>query len=481
MINLEADLVFALGGAVLHFLWQGTVIGLIAALLIRGLRKSSSESRYAVVLGSSVICLIVFLITFWGLVNKMPNTGGGLIAPATLIPSVKNYSGNMQQIVATIWAIGVGLLIARLAFHWLWSQRLRTRMVANPDGQWLEIFDELKAQMGISKTVKILKSGLAQTPMVVGWISPVVLVPAAAFASLSSEQMRMILAHELMHIRRYDHWVNQLQTLVEIILFFHPAVWWLSRQMRIEREYCCDDASLQVVPKPKVLAETLAQLELMRISSPTNSLAANGGSLMDRITRILDNRVRTKKTNKHNIMKIQTLGVIASAALLVGGITNLDAKDTKKVQVSKKQPAKGKLNYDDAIKKIKAAVKSGKLSREGAAKKIAAMKKELGSKKKSDPKSKYDATVRKIDDAAKLKDAAKEIAALRKEIAALKKELSSKKKGDPKSKYNAAIRKIKAAVGAGKLSKEDAAKKIAAMKKEWGSKKKGKSKKGNRK
>ena len=171
--------------------------------------------------------------------------------------------------------------------------------------------------MGIPKTIKMLKSGLVQTPMVVGWISPVVLVPAAAFAFLSPEQMRMILVHELTHIRRYDHWVNQFQALIEIILFFHPVVWWLSRQMQIEREYCCDDASLQAVPKRKVLAETLAQLEQMRISSPVNSLAANGGSLMDRITRILDNRVRTRETKKHK-MKIQTLGVIAATALLVG-------------------------------------------------------------------------------------------------------------------------------------------------------------------
>ena len=361
MINSEADMLFALGGAVLHFLWQGTVIGLIAALLIRGLRQSSGEARYAVALGSSVICLIVFLITFFGLVNNVPNAGGGLVLTTVLMPSL-NYLENLQSIAALIWGIGVGLLMARFALHWLWSQRLRTRMVANPDGQWLDIFDELKTQLSISKSVKMLKSGLAQTPMVVGWISPVVLVPAAAFASLSPEQMRMILAHELMHIRRYDHWVNQFQALVEIILFFHPAIWWLSRQMRIEREYCCDDASLQAVPAPKMLAETLAQLELMRISSPTNSLAANGGSLMDRITRILDNRVRTKETNKHK-MKIQTLGVITAAALLVGGITNVEAKDTKKAQISKKEPAKAKLNNNAGIKKIKAAVRAGKLSK----------------------------------------------------------------------------------------------------------------------
>ena len=171
-------------------------------------------------------------------------------------------------------------------------------------------------------------------------------------------------------------------------------------------------------------------MELFRISSPPNAIAANGGSLLDRITRILDNRVRTKETNKHK-MKIQTLGVIAAAALLVGGITNVEAKDTKKAQISKKQPAKAKLNNNAVIKKIKAAVGAGKLTKKEAAEKIAILKKELG----------------------------------------------SKKKGDPKSKYNAVIKKIKAAVGSGKLTKKEAAEKIAILKKKMGSKKKGKSKK----
>ena len=130
--------------------------------------------------------------------------------------------------------------------------------------------------------------------------------------------------------------------------------------------------------------------------------------------------------------KIQTLGVIAATALLVGGITNLDAKGTKKTHVSKKEPVKGKLNHEEAIKKIRAALQAGKLSREEAAKEIAAVKKEFGNKKKSDPKSKYDVIVKKIDYDAKLKAAEKEIVALKKEISALKKELSSKKKGKSK-------------------------------------------------
>ena len=123
--------------------------------------------------------------------------------------------------------------------------------------------------------------------------------------------------------------------------------------------------------------------------------------------------------------KTQTFRVIAATALLVGGITNLDAKGTKKTHVSKKEPVKGKLNHDEAIKKIRVALQAGKLSREEAAKEIAAVKKEFGNKKKPDPKSKYDTTVKKIDYDAKLKTAEKE-------IAALKKELRSKKKGKSK-------------------------------------------------
>ena len=131
-------------------------------------------------------------------------------------------------------------------------------------------------------------------------------------------------------------------------------------------------------------------------------------------------------------MKMQTLAVIAVTVLLIGGTANLDAKDTKKTQVSKKEPIKGKLNHDEAIKKIRAALQAGKLSREEAAKEIAAVKKEFGNKKKLDPKSKYDTTVKKIDYDAKLKAAEKEIAALKKEIATLKKELRSKKKSKSK-------------------------------------------------
>ena len=435
MITIEPDLIFALGGAVMHFLWQGALIGLIAAVILHGLRKGSAQARYAVACGALAVCLVVFVATFIWL---MPQTtaatdaqGVTSIISESLTATVQ-YRWNFAEIAAWGWGLGVVFMLLRFARHWLWSHRLRTRMVADPDGQWLQVFEELKQELGLSKAISLLKSGLAETPMVVGWFAPMVLVPASAFTSLSPEQMRMILAHELTHIRRYDHWVNQFQGVVEIILFFHPAMWWISRQVRIEREYCCDDASLRGTPDPKALAEALTQLELHRISSPPNALAANGGSLMDRITRILGNRVNQIKKPKEQKMKFKTLGTLVAAVLLIGSLFIVQADDKKEG----KDPRAEK--FRAAEEKIWAAVKAGKVSKEDAQKKLTGLKKKIwGGDQKKDSGDK-------------------------KKGSGDKKESYDKRE----AKFHAFEKEIWGAVKAGKLSKKEAEKKLVILKKE---------------
>jgi len=480
MITIEPDLIFTLGGAVMHFLWQGALIGLIAAVILHGLRKGSAQARYAVACGALAVCLVVFVATFIWL---MPQTtaatdeqGVTSIISGSLTATVQ-YRWNFAEIAAWGWGLGVVFMLLRFARHWLWSHRLRTRMVADPDGQWLQVFEELKQELGLSKAISLLKSGLAETPMVVGWFAPMVLVPASAFTSLSPEQMRMILAHELTHIRRYDHWVNQFQGVVEIILFFHPAMWWISRQVRIEREYCCDDASLRGTPDPKALAEALTQLELHRISSPPNALAANGGSLMDRITRILGNRVNQIKKPKEQKMKFKTLGTLIAAVLLIGSLFIVQADDKKEG----KDPRAEK--FRAAEEKIWAAVKAGKVPKDDAQKKLGTLKKQIwtdkGKEQKrggKDPRAeKFRAAEEKIWGAVKAgklskEDAQKKLTGLKKEIGGenLKKDSGDKKEGSGKSKakFNAVEKEIWVAVKAGKLSKRDAIQKLEGLKKE---------------
>ena len=123
-------------------------------------------------------------------------------------------------------------------------------------------------------------------PTLVGWIKPVVLLPAAALAGLSPEQLQAILAHELAHVRRHDYLVNLLQSMVETLLFYHPATWWVSAQVRAEREHCCDDLAVEVCGDRLVYVSALA--ELTTIASHRGfALAATDGSLVGRVRRIL--------------------------------------------------------------------------------------------------------------------------------------------------------------------------------------------------
>jgi peptidoglycan/xylan/chitin deacetylase (PgdA/CDA1 family) len=170
---------------------------------------------------------------------------------------------------------------------------LRLRRSAGPVA---EAFEELLARASrrvrVSRAVRLCRSALVEVPTVVGHLRPIILVPAAALAGLTPRQLEAVLAHELAHIRRYDYLVNLLQTAAEVLLFYHPAAWWLSRRLRAEREHACDDAAVEAVAGDVLLyARALAALEQTRAAraprAPELALAADGGSLMKRIERLV--------------------------------------------------------------------------------------------------------------------------------------------------------------------------------------------------
>jgi hypothetical protein len=123
--------------------------------------------------------------------------------------------------------------------------------------------------------------------MVVGWVRPLLLMPAGLLSGLDPTAVEALLAHELAHIRRHDYLVNFTQCVVEILLFYHPAVWWISRRVRTERELCCDDVAVAWCADPQLYAETLNRLHELRSRSLTPALAATGGDFMFRIKRLL--------------------------------------------------------------------------------------------------------------------------------------------------------------------------------------------------
>ena len=146
--------------------------------------------------------------------------------------------------LSVLWACGVGCCAVRLAGGWFQTRRLLRRDTTEPDGEWSALVSELSSRIGVHRAVRVLASARIDVPVVVGAVVPVLLLPVSALSGLTPRQVEAVIAHELAHIRRHDYLINLVQSSVECVLFYHPAVWWVSHVIRVEREHCCDDLAV---------------------------------------------------------------------------------------------------------------------------------------------------------------------------------------------------------------------------------------------
>lgn len=499
-----AALMSALGWAVAHFVWQGALVGVLAWVAMRCVRPEAASARYAVSCGALALCLVAFVLT---VVFSLGSTGSGVSAEAgsTALLAGEAPGGATPsrrlpaQGIALFWVLGVSLFTARFLTQWVWARRLRTSRVESPGEPWLRIFEALKAELAVARRVRLLRSGLAEVPMVVGWFSPVVLVPAAAFTSLSPEQLGAVLAHELTHLRRHDHWVNAAQVIIETLLFFHPVVWWLSSSARLEREHCCDDVAVRSSGHPRILAEALAHLESLRQTKPKVALAANGGSLMNRITRILD----TRSQNLVPSTTWRTVTALSAGVLLAaGGLAHAAApKEQPNDPVIKQILAEAvragmptdqaRTIYDTMVfrgsqmeqkmiaelamiaEEIGKAVGSGRITAEEGEKKLEAMRRRMTQaadysfasqilgKTKAD--FELDVTRTQMREAVAAGKISQEDADKRLEAMTIELEARDASGAAMRERYEAEATEIKALVEAGKLTREQAEERFIAM------------------
>lgn len=289
-----------LGWALLHFLWEGLLLGLIAGGVLALMQRRSPQARYGVGLGFLILMALAPVLTFLllrGEAAPVVATAGSVIALPSEASGVASHEwkANLDAslpIVLLVWGIGVTLLSARFAGGLFYLQRLASTGVEPAPAEWHLVLARLSREMGLRRAVRLLRSFRVEAPMVVGWMRPVILIPAAAFSGLSPAQIEAVLAHEMAHIRRLDFLVNLFQSALETLLFFHPAVWWLSSRLRAERELCCDDAAVAICGDRALYARALALLETNREQNreakPSElGVAATGGALMARIRRLL--------------------------------------------------------------------------------------------------------------------------------------------------------------------------------------------------
>jgi beta-lactamase regulating signal transducer with metallopeptidase domain len=218
------------------------------------------------------------------LVRQIPSAATAVLRlPEPVRATVSGTSGGQLLTWAVmLWFAGVVVLWARLMGGWVVASRMRSMLVRPAPREWQQALEKLAVRIQLFRPVRLLVSSLVQVPTVVGWLRPVVLVPIGALTGLPTEHLEALLVHELAHIRRHDYLVNILQSVAEALLFYHPAVWWVSTHIRAERELCCDDLAVSVSGDVLTYAQALAGLESFRPAHLDAAIAANGGLLSDR-------------------------------------------------------------------------------------------------------------------------------------------------------------------------------------------------------
>jgi uncharacterized protein (TIGR03435 family) len=333
------------GWTLIHFVWQGALIGLGTAAALRLLRDRSPHARYALACTGLTLMLASPIVTAGVLrgagTYAMPyavdvhrpdaataarRDGRTTAAPSPVpaafaLPALPGVNRTIDvetllQAVVGIWLLGVLLLFLRMAGGYRRVRHLYAVSLLNDPSRWSRSARRISARLGLSRIVRVVDSDIVDTPTVIGWMRPVVLLPVAALATLTPSQVEAILAHELAHIRRHDFLANTLQTLTETLLFYHPAVWWVSRRIRAERENCCDDIAVDVCGDPYAYAAALTEIAALSIATRPLTVTATGGSLLHRVRRLLGVKPAAHRRSTSSLV---ALGI--AVALVLGGGT----------------------------------------------------------------------------------------------------------------------------------------------------------------
>ncbi|MEV4783561.1 M56 family metallopeptidase [Burkholderia sp. LMU1-1-1.1] len=286
---------FALGLTLMHFLWQGLLIGCATALALALMRNARAEYRYLLACSALMACLC------WPAFDLYQRLGGSAAASADfkmIELAAQTITGagepfdlrdSLRGIVG-LWALCAVALALRMVLGLLWINR-----AAGEDApchradrlRWEASLARLARRFDVTRTVRLRIVDTLASPVTAGWWRPVVLVPASLVSGMPPDLLAALLAHEMAHIKHHDYLVNLLQNAIETVLFYHPAVWWISNRIRVERELMADDLAARTLGEPRRLALALSELEKLQFSTHHLAQAANGGNLMERIQRLM--------------------------------------------------------------------------------------------------------------------------------------------------------------------------------------------------
>lgn len=327
--------VTAFGWMIVHSIWEGALVALILAVILLMLNKKSARIRYLVSVGAFLFFAAISIRTFVEYYNVPINissqktinqesidqtqitnnsTTNNTITNNSFINQVSqgftHYFNQHIPLIVTIYFLGVLFLTLKLTGGFLYSQRIKNYKTKNVDDKLNRMLREVSGKLNIKQKVKLVESVFVNVPVTLGYVKPVILFPIGTLTGLSYSQVEAILAHELAHIKRADYLINLIQSLLEVVFFYHPAVWWISAVIREERENVCDDIALEVCEQPGELARALVYVGQFESSQTSFAMSAigNKNKLIRRVKRMMGE-------NKHNTVRSRVYA--ASLMLLI--------------------------------------------------------------------------------------------------------------------------------------------------------------------
>lgn len=334
---LPSNWLHAVGATLFHSLWLGVILSFIVAIILFSTRKTSAALRYNLLTASLSLFVLTISILFYNALGALDSLSSetqvisaeiknGVQANRSEMISSPDFVTGFNQImviwnayaaqIVIVWFFIICIKSAQLLVGLNGISHLKHNKVYAAGRKWDEKISQLSDRLGISQKVNILQSGMAQVPMVVGHFKPLVLIPLGLLNGLSDSEVEAILCHELAHIKRRDYLVNLMQSFIEIVFFFNPAVLWISKLIREERENCCDDLAVSQMADKRSYVKALITCQEFQLNAPSLAMAVTGkkNHLFNRISRMLFDTKTTLNKMEKTILTVTLVSVVICSA-----------------------------------------------------------------------------------------------------------------------------------------------------------------------
>ncbi|MBK7223675.1 MAG: M56 family metallopeptidase [Saprospiraceae bacterium] len=340
---------YAIAWTVIHAIWQVALVVLLTAGSQAAIKNMTASMRYAIWVSSLVLILGGSVATFMYYYNLDPavlavneatdifvatSPETDLAATYTVSPAenpftlgaVVSYVNEHILFIVMLWLVGMVIALIRLLGNIGYVEYLKSKFNFPVDPYWEELLNSLKTKMGVGKNVQLLESALVMSPMVIGHLKPVIFFPMGAINRLSAQEVEAILAHELAHIMRNDYIINLLVSCIESLYYFHPAMWWLTAQIRAEREHCCDDLAIKATGQPIQYAQSLVAVQEMTMMAPRLAMQFAGKEKKSRfflrVNRLIRPNSMAMSTREKSMAAVVTAFMVLVVAMASKPVDN---------------------------------------------------------------------------------------------------------------------------------------------------------------